>query len=187
MSIFNFYPYINYNNQKARYIVGKAEIIKQYLSNYGSFYAYTILDGERPDTVAFDQYGDSSLDWVILTVNSVTDPYFDWPLSSENFNYFLEDKYGTAAYKLSSVKIPSSIAYYYYKGLDTDTPEVINSYNYTMSLLTYETLGMPAGWVAKSIYDVESEINESKRDIKLLRPQYLGDFQQQLKDLFING
>ena len=187
MSIFNLYPYINYNNQKARNITVKAEIIKRYLSSYNSFYIYTILDGERPDTVAFDHYGDSSLDWIILTANKVYDPYFQWPLSSENFNYYLEDKYGTAAYKLSSVLIPSSVAFYYYKGLDTDSQETINSYNYTITASTYEALGMPAGWVAKSIFDYENELNESKRNIKLLRSQYLGDFQQQFKDLFING
>jgi Base plate wedge protein 53 len=187
MSIFNLYPYINYNNQKSTYLIAKAQIIKPYLSNYNNFYAYTIREGERADSVAYDQYGDATLDWVIYVVNGIIDPYYDWPLSTEDFMSYLENKYNTLPYKLADVSIPSSVAYYYYKGLDTDTPDVINSYNYNMSEETYMALGQPAGWVAKSIYDYEHDLNEAKRDIKLLRSTYLGNFQQQFKDLFING
>jgi len=187
MSIFNLYPYINYNNQKATYILGKAELIQQYLTNYNNFFSYTIVDGDRPDTVAYNEYGDSSLDWIILVVNNIIDPYYEWPLSADNFISYLENKYNTAAYKLSSVIIPSSIAYYYYAGLPSDPPELINSYNYTITAETYEAIGRPAGWVPKSIYDYENELNENKRSITLLRQIYLGDFQQQFKDLFING
>ena len=56
-----------------------------------------------------------------------------------------------------------------------------------MTPYTFEQLGQPAGWVAKSIYDAENEKNESKRDIKLLNPIYINEFKQQFKDLIING
>jgi len=187
MSIFNFYPYINYNDHKGVYLIAKAEVIKKYLNNFNNFYSYTVREGERADMIAYDQYGDATLDWVIYIANNIIDPYYDWPMNNDDFNAFLESKYNTASYKLSNVNIPSSVVYYYYEGLDSDPPEVIASYNYTMSYETYIALGQPAGWVAKSVYDYEHDLNESKRDIKLLRSNYLNDFQQQFKDLFING
>lgn len=187
MSIFNFYPYINYNDQKGTFLLAKAEVIKKYLSNFNSFYSYTIREGERADMVAYDQYDDSTLDWIIYLVNGIIDPYYEWPMSNEDFIAYLESKYKTASYKLSSVIIPSSIAYYYYQGLDSDDPTYINGFNYNMTYDTYMAQGQPAGWVAKSIYDYEQELNESRRDIKLLRNSYLNDFKLQFKDLFING
>jgi hypothetical protein len=53
-----------------------------------------------------------------------------------------------------------------------------------MSPTTYAKMGSPAGWVAKSIYDYENEINESKREIKVLKPVYIPFLKQQIKDLF---
>jgi hypothetical protein len=187
MSIFNFYPYINYNDQKGTYLLAKAEIIKKYISNFNSFYSYNVREGERADMVAYDQYGDSTLDWIIYLVNGIIDPYYDWPMSNDDFNSYLENKYQTAAYKLSNVSIPGSIAYYYYEGLDSDDLSYINGFNYNMTYDTYILQGQPPGWVAKSVYDYEHEINESKRNIKLLRSSYTNDFKLQFKDLFING
>lgn len=187
MSIFNFYPYINYNNQKATYILGKAELVSKYLKDYNTFYYYTIKEGERADIVAYNEYNDSSLDWIIYLINNVTDPYYDWYMTPENFISYLESKYNTSAYKLTSLTIPTSIHHYYYTGLPSDTPDIIASYNYTMTPGTYSALGNPPGWTPKSIWEYETEINEKKRDIKLLRPVYLNNFQQQFKDLFVNG
>ena len=115
--------------------------------------------------------------------NNMIDPYTSWPMDYNNFINYLEDKYNVSADKLTSVVIPSSIAYYYYQGLSSDTPETIAAYNYTMTPKTYQMLGYPAGWVPKSIYDVENEKNEAKRTIKLLRQPYVNEFRQQFEAL----
>jgi hypothetical protein len=187
MSIFDYYPKVQYNNITAVNILSEAEIMQSYLQNINLFYKYLIRDGERPDTVAYKEYGDSSLDWVILLANGIVDPYKDWPMEYSQFVRYLEDKYNTAAEKLASPSIDSSVKYYYYTGLTSDSQETINSYNYTLTPYTYQQLGSPGGWTAKTIWDYESEINESKREIKILRPAYISDFKQQLRDLFVNG
>lgn len=187
MSIFNFYPYINYNDQKGSFLLAKAEVIKKYLNNFNNFYSYTIREGERADMISYDQYDDSSLDWIIYLINGIIDPYYDWPMGNDDFISYLESKYNTAAYKLSSVSIPESVSHYYYEGLTSDSAEYIKGFNYNMSYESYVAQGRPSGWVAKSIYDLEHEINESKRNIKLLRSSYINDFKIQFKDLFING
>ena len=47
------------------------------------FNKFTISDGERPDTVAKDLYGKSTLDWVVLTTAGIVNVRNEWPLSSK--------------------------------------------------------------------------------------------------------
>ena len=58
------------------------------------FDAYDVIDGEKPEDIAFKIYGDPELHWVILMTNNVTDRYYQWPLTQPQFQEHLEDKYG---------------------------------------------------------------------------------------------
>ncbi len=58
------------------------------------FDSYDVVDGERPEDVAFKYYGDPELHWVILMTNNVTDRYYQWPLTQPQFQEHLTDKYG---------------------------------------------------------------------------------------------
>ena len=187
MAVFDYYPKIQYNNVTATNLLSESEVMKKYLKDISLFFKYEIKEGERPDIVAYKFYEDPSLDWVIFLANGIVDPYKDWPMDSKQFISYIESKYNTAAEKLTSSAIETSIKYYYYTGLASDTAATKNSYNYTLTPYTYNKLGSPAGWTAKTIWDYESEINESKREIQILRSAYLSDFKQQLRDLFING
>ena len=55
---------------------------------------YDVVDGERPEDVAFKYYGDAEFHWVILMTNNITDRYYQWPLTQPQFQEHLEDKYG---------------------------------------------------------------------------------------------
>lgn len=186
MSSFNYFPKIKYNNMTTINLLSKVALIREYNRTYEKFYTYVVRDGERPDIIAYREYNDSSLDWIIYLVNEMIDPYSDWVMDYPDFIIYLEDKYGVRAEKLNSVLIESSISHYYYKGIASDTQEIISSYNYIMSKETYNALGNPNGWVPKSIFDYENELNESKRTIKMLRSNYVNEFKTQFKDL-ING
>jgi|APCry1669189844_1035258.scaffolds.fasta_scaffold27405_2 hypothetical protein len=183
MSSFKYFPKIIYNNMSCINLLSRVALIQTYRNSYEKFYDYLVMEGERPDIIAYKEYDDSSLDWIIYMSNNMIDPYTSWPMDYGNFINYLEDKYNVSADKLTSIVIPSSIAYYYYQGLSSDTPETIAAYNYTMTPNTYQMLGYPAGWVAKSIYDVENEKNEAKRNIKLLRQPYVNEFRQQFEAL----
>jgi hypothetical protein len=187
MSLFNFYPKINYNNTYSINIAVEVEVVQQYLKDYNNYYTYTIKDGERADIIAESFYGDPTLDWIIYLCNNIVDPYKDWIMTDKDFINYLESKYEMSAYKLASTNTNDTIAYYYYTGLPSDTQAEIDSYNYTLTPFTYDQLGSPSGWTAKSIWELESEKNEAKREIKLLKPVYINKFKQQLRDLFING
>src|ERR1700691_1074499 len=54
----------------------------------------TIDDKMRPDTLAYQAYNDAFMDWEIWLNNNVMDPYFDWHLNDEEFQWYIIDKYG---------------------------------------------------------------------------------------------
>ena len=48
------------------------------------FEKYTVKGNDRPDNVAFEVYGDPTLDWVVLLSNNIINVYKEWaPRSTE--------------------------------------------------------------------------------------------------------
>ena len=65
MAFFYNFQNISYFNKVAKNIISKAALIPEVLNTYDAFYPYIIKDNERPDLIAFNEYGDETLDWVI--------------------------------------------------------------------------------------------------------------------------
>ena len=65
------------------------------IDNAVTFEKHTIGDTERPDTTSFLVYGDVKYDWIIFLTNKMMNPYFDWPLSSQDFTKMIRGKYGS--------------------------------------------------------------------------------------------
>jgi hypothetical protein len=72
-------------------------------SSGAAFYPYTIVDGERPDNIAANYYEDPRYSWLVYFSNNIIDPYYDWPLTTKEFDSFINSKYGTK--KSASEKI----------------------------------------------------------------------------------
>ena len=63
--------------------------------NLSFFTKYKIVGNERPDNIAFKEYEDSSLDWVVLLANNMLNVYDEWPLPQNSLDEILLEKYGT--------------------------------------------------------------------------------------------
>lgn len=57
---------------------------------------YTVQNGQRPDQVSYEVYGDEQFYWVVLQINEITDYYNQWPLSNAELESFVYKKYGGA-------------------------------------------------------------------------------------------
>lgn len=64
-------------------------------NNYSVYDVYDVRDGETPEILAFQLYGDSNLHWIILQMNEIHDPRFEWPLDTYNLKRFVEGKYNS--------------------------------------------------------------------------------------------
>ena len=72
----------------------KGKLREDILQNSAVFEKYQIRGNDRPDNVAYDFYGDSSLDWVVLLSNNILNIQSEWPLPQNDFDAFLVNKYG---------------------------------------------------------------------------------------------
>jgi hypothetical protein len=126
MSLYNFFTKIgtvNYNNEIVTNIITSVrfkDVIKDKINN---FYPYTIKEGDRPDTIAANYYEDSRYAWVVYLSNSIIDPYYEWPLSVNEFNKFLIKKYGSVERSINNV------AFYRNAWYKDDSVLTVSGYN----------------------------------------------------------
>ena len=134
-----------------------------YLTNY------YVRDGFRPDQVAEDLYGSPNLDWVVIHSAGIVNIRDEWPLTSREIYDYSLNKYGNDLnqirhYVTTEVK-DSSGKIYLPKGKIVDS-------NFTIADPTSSTTTLnPVGGV--TYYENESNLNEDKRNITVLRPSYL--------------
>ena len=146
------------------------------------FNKYTIPDGARPDTVADDLYQDSTLDWVVLIVAGIINVRNQWPLSDKDLYNFVEDKYGsqemysTKSYETTLV-VDSGNRLILPAGLTVDQNfKIPDPANPLLELNPVRSI---------SNYEYEVRKNNRKRQIYILRAEYLDQFLSDSRDLML--
>ena len=133
------------------------------------FNKYEINQGERPDTVAEDLYGSADLDWVVMLTAGIINVRDQWPLSDAELYRYAENKYGdelnsTRFYETTEVK-DSSGRLILPKGKVVDSGFTIpNPANKSTTLNPVTGI---------SNYEYEVRVNDDKRFIYILKPDYL--------------
>jgi hypothetical protein len=163
----------------------KAKLRDDIFSDLSFFTKYSILGDERPDNVAYKFYNDSTLDWIILLSNNVINVQTEWPLSQQGFYNYLIDKYGSeevfnevhhyetiqvnntngAIIVRAGLKVPSDYSISYF---DINNGQTMNYRNITVEV---------------SNYDYEEKIQNNKRNIFVLKPDYLNLIFNDLEDV----
>ena len=148
-----------------------------------AFNYYYIEQGMRPDMVAQEIYDDSELDWVILTANNITNIRDQWPLEHNDLHEYMLDKYGSEANisgihhyetrkivdEYNRVVIPA--------GLEVDVNFSFKYKNYSNSIVTVNPVS------AITNYQYEVKLNDEKRRIKVLKPQFISLFLSDHKNI----
>jgi len=73
----------------------RGKIRPDIFGNLNFFTKYKIIGNDRPDNIAFKEYGDSNLDWVVLLANNILNVQDEWPLPQNSIDEILLEKYGT--------------------------------------------------------------------------------------------
>ena len=130
------------------------------------FDTYDVKEGETPEMIADKLYGDSTLHWIVLYVNNITDRYHQWPLTSGQFNAFIADKYSNIDavhhYEVSQTSGDTSVKI----DIGTDTT------GYSESDLTTVTNR-----------EFEEDRQDTLRKIRLLDPAYVPQFVEEFETL----
>jgi len=129
---------------------------------------YDVVDGERPEDVAFKIYGDAELHWVILMTNNVTDRYYQWPLSQPQFQEHITDKYGAG----------NEDAVHHYEKTQDSGPTSSTDFSHLV-----ECNEGDEGFGIISNRDYEYRLQDEYRQIRLLDPQFIGTFVEEFENL----
>ena len=147
--------------------------------NFVVFQKYEIPEGARPDTVAEDVFGSPRLDWVVLTVAGILNVRNEWPLSNRDLYNYAHDKYGDS---LNSVRFfetkevkDSSGRLILPKGKVVDSDFTIPNPTNPSATLN------PVVGISNFVY--ETRLNEEKRNINILRIEYLSEFLDDMKSI----
>ena len=150
----------------------RAQILVEYKNQIVLFTEETVGDGERPEDMATRLYNNPFYNWTLLIANDITDFYSQWPKSVTQLQDFTNQKYdnpqATKHHVTTEVKdangniivpagkvVPSNFQVVYYNGTTTVTATPVVS----VSNAQYET-----------------ELNNKKQQIQIVRPEFIEDF-----------
>ena len=150
------------------------EVLDKYLTSLTLFDTYVIQDGETPESVSFNYYGDVFYGWTIFFVNEKSNYHRDWPMDAGALKEYVYNKYpnpdATSHYETTKVvdaldrtiieagkQVPSNFSITYFDGT-ASAGVTVN----------------PVKTV--SYYEKETRDNDARREIKLIRPAHIRDF-----------
>ena len=146
-----------------------------------------IPDEFRRENVAEDFYGNDELDWVVLTTAGIVNVRNEWPLNNRDIFDYSFEKYGdnlnaTRFFETKEIK-NSSGSIILEKGKVVDSDFVFKYYD-TNGIVEVKGTNVRTG---VSNYDYEVRLNEEKRSIFVLKPEYLQQFINDFRDIMIYG
>ena len=145
------------------------------------FTQYTIPNGMRPDQVALEFYGDMSMDWVILLTNNIINVYEDWPMEENELWEYLVSTYGETEASAVDHWVTQRIKDGKGRVVLKEGIEVPENFTYKFpdgSVYDKEMTVRPV-----TTYEMHSDDNEKKRNIYLLKREYLGAFVEEFEEL----
>jgi hypothetical protein len=165
MAYFKYFPKIRYdvrgvlNNKQYDLITNILRRVRMRLAlidNTVFFAQHSIVDGETPEQLAYTFYGDSELHWIILYGQQATHPFYDWPLKYYDLSNFVTKKYGSS--------------------------EVYSTHHYE-DVDGYVVDSDASGATTISNFLYEEQLNDLKRQLSVIRPEYTAMITNELKTL----
>ena len=183
------------------------------LENNNNFEFYNVNDGDTPEIIAYEQYGDENMHWAILIANNVMSIYNDWVKDQSQFQEFLFQKYKTqtdsdgATVTLSRIGVTEFVQFVGTTGNDfssyvtgttvktkpshfEDTNKVYYSYDSIVNNGSGKDAfgnGISYPTVSPvSIETVEDRLNEEKRSIIIPTAEVIEKMRKEIKE-YVNG
>ena len=189
---FRSIPSINYDiwgteprhYQSVTNIMKRVKFKPEVLEDISEYYPYIVKDGERPDIISYVQYDTVAFSYLILLINDIQDPIFDWPLSTQQFEQYILNKYGSVNSAMVTTK-------YYYQIIRaevarTGTSERVPEVKFIVDETTYNALDQTLR-KTQTMYDWEDELNNDKKEIRLINPNFIHDIDYQVKQYFTSS
>jgi hypothetical protein len=166
MAYFKYFPTIRYDvrgTKNSRSVQLVTDILKRVrkrldIVNRAYFEQYFVKDGDTPESLSHQVYSDSTLHWIILYGNYMTNPYYDWPLTYIDLKKFVIKKYGEAN---------------------------INSTHHYEDADGYEVDSTASGATAVTNFVYEETLNDAKRTINVIKSEYTQEIVSEFKKIIV--
>lgn len=135
------------------------------------FDTYDVVNGEKPEDIAYKWFGDAQLHWVILMTNNITDRFHQWPMTQPQFDEFLTDKYGAG----------NEDAIHHYEITKSSGKTSSSGPNDYSHLVEVNSDTENASSISNREYEERQQ--DKYRSIKLLNQQFLSDFLEEFDKL----
>ena len=174
-------------------------------NNSAAFYKYNIQESDTPEIIASKYYDNPERHWIVLLFNDIMDPQFDWPLQYQPFIDYVNTKYSANNYADTANTGVTGLAWSmnvnnvqaYYKivtrtnfddisiveklEVDANTYANVAASTTTYTLQDGSTITQKVTKERKTYYDHEQELNEEKREIKLIKPEFVPQIEKEFK------
>jgi hypothetical protein len=192
------------NYVEATNILFRFGIIKEVVNSTAAYEIYTIVDGDTPENLAQKAYKDAEACWIIMMANNIHDPTWDWPLDDRSFRKYIRAKYGSIATaktgihhyekvitreeRLSNTIVierlqinQANVSYTYPDNVPYETyADLPDEGEYSVYEVDGNTINEKINRNAVTNYDYEHQINESKRQIKVIKVEYYPAIMEEL-------
>ena len=179
MQYFKEFPIIKYNlsgkNDNTKEVTDIWRMVKvrsKIMNNLSLFDKFDVPEGDSPETVAYKVYGSTDYFWVVCLMNDIVNRFYDWPLGEYVFQQYCKDKYDNA-----------DGIHHYERVQDSGPQKGEGPADYSHLL---ECNSTDAGAQSVSNIAHERRIQDKKRQIKLLQPNYLNTFIDEFRRLIAN-
>ena len=170
-----------YDSQVVKNIFKRAVIRNDIFDEVTAFTKYSVVGDERPDNVADNFYNDSTLDWVVLTTNNIVHVRDEWPMGNQDFLTYLNGKYTEAQL--------ANIHHYETKVIRDSNGKLIQPSGLTVpadhsiSFVDNGVLREESSLTSFTFLEHETNVNDNKRNINVLRSEYLNFFLESFEEI----
>jgi len=185
-------------------IISRFSLEQAFKENTSIYEKYNVQDSDTPEIIAAKIYDSPERHWIVLAMNDVVDAQWDWPLDYRTLISFIDDKYtanaNVAAGQTGLVWAQQNTQSYYSVEkrttvkngeylekkvqVDANTYANVSVTSSNVTLNDGNQITISTTKESKTYYDYELEENENKRQIKILRPEFVFGLEQELKNVF---
>ena len=175
---------------------------EEFKKNSAAYIKFVVTDEDTPEIIAFKFYDDVEKHWIVLMMNDIIDPQFDWPMKERDLIKFINNKYSAnASNTQTGLEWAQSNIQSYYKvetktivstgeksedkiKVDSGTYANITPSNVTYTLENGKQLTIAITKETETYFEYETELNDEKRNIILLRNEFVPAAMRELKTIF---
>ena len=170
-----------YDFQIVKNLFKRAVLRDDILNDVTRFTKYSVQGDERPDSVAFNFYGDAGLDWVVLTTNNIIHVRDEWPMGDNDFQTYINQKYTSE--QLSNIHHYETLLITDTNGNMVQPAGIFVDSNHSVTFLDNGVSKTESKIKSVNFLEHETDLNDKKRNINILEVEFVEIFLRDIREI----